>query len=70
MMGFDMKVKVVKATTGPDILEATFSGTLSCPSGPALVITDGNFITMNKLKMKIFNFPTLESNDEMYNFEK
>lgn len=43
MMGFDMKVKVVKATTGPDILEATFSGTLSCPSGPALVITDGKF---------------------------
>ncbi len=41
MMGFDMKVHVTKATNSE--VEATFSGTLTCPSGPTLVITDGKF---------------------------
>jgi hypothetical protein len=41
MMGFDMKVHVTKATDSE--VEATFSGTLTCPSGSPLVITDGKF---------------------------
>ena len=41
MMGFDMKVRVTKATSSE--VEATFSGTLTCASGQAMVITDGKF---------------------------
>ncbi|MBK8700753.1 MAG: hypothetical protein IPN29_14920 [Saprospiraceae bacterium] len=43
MMGFDMKVKVTKVSKLPAEVEATFSGTLTCASGPPLVITEGKF---------------------------
>ncbi len=43
MMGFDVNVKITKVSKSPAVVEATFSGTLTCPSGPALVITDGKF---------------------------
>jgi len=43
MMGFDIKVIVTKASSNPDIVEATFEGKMTCPSGETLHITDGNF---------------------------
>ena len=43
MMGFDMKVHVTKASNNPHEVEATFSGTVSCPSGAKLTITEGKF---------------------------
>jgi hypothetical protein len=43
MMGFDMKVHVTKASSYPHEVEATFSGTMSCPSGAKLTITEGKF---------------------------
>jgi hypothetical protein len=43
VLGFDMKVNVTKTGSDPTVVEATFSGTLTCPSGPALVITEGKF---------------------------
>ena len=43
MMGFDMKVIVIKASKNPDIIEATFQGKLTCSSGEILNITEGKF---------------------------
>lgn len=43
MMGFDMKVVVTKASTGPDIVEASFEGKMTCSSGEVLNITNGKF---------------------------
>jgi len=43
MMGFDMKVVVTKASTGPDIIEASFEGKMTCSSGEVLNITNGKF---------------------------
>lgn len=43
MMGFDVSFDVTKATKNPTVVEATFSGTLTCPSGKKLIITEGKF---------------------------
>lgn len=43
VMGFDMKVKVTKASTGPDEIEATFEGTLNGNAGDVLKVTEGKF---------------------------
>lgn len=43
MMGFDMKVIVIKASGTPDIVEATFEGKMTCSSGEILNITNGKF---------------------------
>lgn len=43
MMGFDMKVIVTKASSTPDIIEATFEGKMTCSSGEILNITNGKF---------------------------
>lgn len=43
MMGFDMKVTVTKASTIPDIIEATFEGQMTCGNGEILNITNGKF---------------------------
>ena len=43
MLGFDMKVVVTKASTGPDIIEASFEGKMTCSSGEVLNITNGKF---------------------------
>jgi hypothetical protein len=43
MMGFEMKVNVTKASSIPDIVEATFEGKMTCPSGETLIITEGTF---------------------------
>lgn len=43
MMGFDVAFDVVKATKNPTVVEATFSGKLTCPSGKELNITEGKF---------------------------
>ncbi len=43
MMGFDMKVIVTKASSIPDIVEATFEGKMTCSSGEILNITNGKF---------------------------
>jgi len=41
--GIDLIVKVTKASKIPSIVEATFSGTLTCGSNRILAITDGKF---------------------------
>ena len=41
--GIDLIVNVTKASKIPSIVEATFSGTLTCGSNRTLVITDGKF---------------------------
>jgi hypothetical protein len=43
MMGFEMKVIVTKASSTPDIIEATFEGKMTCSSGEILIITNGKF---------------------------
>jgi hypothetical protein len=43
MMGFDVSFDVTRASQNPTVVEATFSGTLTCPSGKELIITDGKF---------------------------
>ncbi|MCC6726793.1 MAG: hypothetical protein IT258_19985 [Saprospiraceae bacterium] len=43
MMGHNMKVKVITASTKPDVIEATFEGELTCNSGEVLKVTDGKF---------------------------
>lgn len=43
MMGFDVSFDVTKASQNPTVVEATFSGTLTCPSGKELIITEGKF---------------------------
>lgn len=43
MMGFDVSFDVTKASKNPTIVEATFSGKLTCPSGKELLITEGKF---------------------------
>ncbi len=43
MMGFDVAFDVVKATKNPTVVEAAFSGKLTCPSGKELIITEGKF---------------------------
>jgi len=43
IMGFDMKVIVTKASSTPDIVEATFEGKMTCSSGEILNITNGKF---------------------------
>lgn len=43
MMGFDMKVIVTKASSMPDMVEATFEGKMTCPTGEILTITEGKF---------------------------
>jgi hypothetical protein len=43
VMGFDMTVKVTKASTNPDIIEATFEGSLNGNAGDVLKVTEGKF---------------------------
>lgn len=43
VLGFDMKVKVTKASTAPDEIEATFEGTLNGNAGDVLKVTEGKF---------------------------
>ncbi len=43
MMGFDMRVKVVTASTNPDVLEVTFEGELTCNTGDVMKVTEGKF---------------------------
>ena len=43
MMGFTMKVNLTKASTAPDVVEATFEGELKGNAGDVLKITEGKF---------------------------
>lgn len=43
MMGFTMKVNLTKASSSPDVVEATFEGELKGNAGDVLKITDGKF---------------------------
>jgi len=43
MMGFDMKVVVKTATTKPDVVDATFEGTMTSNAGDVIKITEGKF---------------------------
>lgn len=43
MMGHTMKVKVITASTKPDIVEANFEGELTCNTGEVMKVTDGRF---------------------------
>lgn len=43
MMGHNMKVKVITASTKPDVIEATFEGELTCNTGEVMKVTDGKF---------------------------
>ena len=43
LMGFNMKVTVTKASTNPDVIEATFEGDLNGNAGDVLKITEGKF---------------------------
>ena len=43
MMGHEMRVKVTKVSTKPDVVEATFEGELTCNTGEVLKITEGKF---------------------------
>ena len=43
MMGFNLKVVITKASTGPDEIEATFEGELTGNAGDVLKITEGKF---------------------------
>lgn len=43
LMGFNMKVNVTKASTKPDIIEATFEGELTGNASDKLKITEGKF---------------------------
>lgn len=43
MMGFTMQVNLTKASTNPDVVEATFEGELKGNAGDVLKITEGRF---------------------------
>jgi len=43
MMGFTMKVNLTKASTAPDVVEATFEGEMKGNAGDVLKITEGRF---------------------------
>ena len=43
MMGFTMKVNVTRASSAPDVVEATFEGELKGNAGDILKITEGKF---------------------------
>ena len=43
MMGFTMKVNLTKASSYPDVVEATFEGELKGNAGDVLKITEGKF---------------------------
>lgn len=43
MMGFNLKVVITKASTGPDEIEATFEGEMTGNAGDVLKITEGSF---------------------------
>ncbi len=43
VMGFNMKVKVTKASTNPEEIEATFEGELNGNAGDVLQVTEGKF---------------------------
>lgn len=43
IMGFEMKVIVTKTSLDPVIVEATFEGKMTCPTGETLNITRGAF---------------------------
>ncbi len=43
MLGFTMKVNLTKASTAPDVVEATFEGELKGNAGDVLKITEGRF---------------------------
>jgi len=43
MMGFTMKVNLTKASTAPDVVEATFEGELKGNAGDVPKITEGRF---------------------------
>ena len=43
MMGFNLKVVITKASTGPDEIEATFEGEMTGNAGDVLKITEGKF---------------------------
>ena len=43
MMGFNLKVVITKASTGPDEIEATFEGEMTGNAGDVLKFTEGSF---------------------------
>ena len=43
LMGFNMKVNVTKASSMPDVIEATFEGEMNGNAGDVLKITEGKF---------------------------
>ena len=43
MFGFDLKVTVTKASKNPDVVEATFEGTMTGNAGDVITITEGKF---------------------------
>lgn len=43
MQGSQMTVKIIKASKNPQMVEATFSGTMQCVEGNSLNITEGKF---------------------------
>ncbi|MBK8622574.1 MAG: hypothetical protein IPN79_12645 [Saprospiraceae bacterium] len=43
MLGNQLSVNITKASKNPQIVEATFSGTIHCVEGNTLTITDGKF---------------------------
>jgi len=43
MMGFNLKVVITKASTAPDVIEATFEGEMTGNAGDVLKITEGKF---------------------------
>lgn len=43
VLGFDIKVKLIKASANPTVIEATFEGTLNGNASDVLKITDGKF---------------------------
>jgi hypothetical protein len=44
LMGFDITVKVLKASKGPAVVEATFEGTVTGNAGDTLKVTEGHFV--------------------------
>ncbi|MEY4484339.1 MAG: hypothetical protein RL693_1791 [Verrucomicrobiota bacterium] len=44
IMGFDLTVKVLKASTADKVIEAQFEGTVTGNAGDTLKVTDGRFI--------------------------
>jgi hypothetical protein len=43
MLGNQLSVNITKVSKNPQMVEATFSGTIQCVEGNTLTITDGKF---------------------------